>query len=261
MQNLKEFFNSTRRRLYHYTSYENGLNIIKTGCLRFGKLKKMNDINELYRPLFYTIDCEYDEEKAQSVIDHLQQISLTKDTKSRMGFDIPSMWGHYADKGNGVCLVFDKQKLLKNLPKEVLLHHAIKYSNSFHPSIIFHHSNIKIGKLNGFTIDELKQEFFTKTKDWEHEQEYRILAENEIDKKRILLPLNDSLIAVIMHNAPDISKSESIFDSQQFQELSELISKNRIGDYGYFYDKRIIRVWTGDQIWSSVNEDSIKLDV
>ena len=39
-----------------------------------------------------------------------RQISLTIDDmeQNKLGFDLHQMWGLYADKGKGVCLVFDK---------------------------------------------------------------------------------------------------------------------------------------------------------
>ena len=44
-----------------------------------------------------------------------QQISFAQDRECEdctyLGFDLHSMWGLYADKGYGVCLVFDKDKL------------------------------------------------------------------------------------------------------------------------------------------------------
>lgn len=50
-----------------------------------------------------------------------RQISLTIDDmeQNKLGFDLHQMWGLYADKGKGVCLVFDKDTLCNNLDKDV----------------------------------------------------------------------------------------------------------------------------------------------
>ena len=74
----------------------------------------MNDINELYRPLAFYYHPRHDNRNNDDIHKKMkedyykyQQISLTMDG-NRMGFDIPAMWGHYAQNGNGVCLVLTK---------------------------------------------------------------------------------------------------------------------------------------------------------
>jgi hypothetical protein len=105
----EDFYNT--EKLYHYTSFNTVLNILMTNELWFNHLKDLNDINELYRPLFYEKLSPKIEKMAEREIRLYQQVSLTRDS-CRMGFDIPAMWGHYGDKGKGVCVIFDKKKLL-----------------------------------------------------------------------------------------------------------------------------------------------------
>lgn len=251
MNAIQEEFNSIEK-LYHYTRFESCMKIIRSNTLLFGRLKDMNDINELYRPLYSTnLSCE-NTEKAQILIDKLQQISLTRDTKKMMGFDIPSMWGHYADKGNGVCLVFDKQKLLNLLSINALIlyNDKITYSSSFHSSISIKFD--RLGNVKPFSKRELKQYFFSKTKDWENEQEYRILAINDINQERLPLPLQDSIVAIIMHNALSTKKSETVFSSKEFDELSKIYNPDEIMEYSAFIDERNLRNQKGDTIWDSV---------
>lgn len=38
---------------------------------------------------------------------------------------ISAMWGHYADKNHGVCIVFDKNKLVEILKKQNCLYKAV----------------------------------------------------------------------------------------------------------------------------------------
>ena len=251
-------FNSIEK-LYHYTRFESCKKIIETNTLLFGRLKDMNDINELYRPLFNNGVDDENAEKVQSMIDKLQQISLTRDMKNKMGFDIPSMWGHYADKGNGVCLVFDKQKLLNRLSynESILFKGEIKYKSSFHSSIFAKFD--KYGNAKLFSKNELKQYFFSKTKDWANEQEYRILAINNIDQERLNIPLQDSLVAIIMHNASDVENHKAVFSSKQYDELSKIFNPDKIWEYGAFVEERNIRNNNGDTIWSTIECDNLKL--
>ena len=96
-------------KLYHYTSFESAIKILVSNKLLFGKLSNLNDINESFRPLFYSSSINH--ENALKELSKYKQISLARDGKLK-GFAIPSMWGHYAEKGYGVCLVFDKRSCL-----------------------------------------------------------------------------------------------------------------------------------------------------
>ena len=221
MNALREEFNSIEK-LYHYTSFESCKKIIETNTLLFGRLKQMNDINEFYRPLFYNNNytCK-NAKKSHEIINQLQQISLTRDNDKRgkLGFEIPSMWGHYAKKGKGVCIVFDKRKLIEcasHSGLNIIHNDKINYINNFRHEIIM--DSDKQGNVIDFSKKSIKRFFFIKTKDWEPEQEYRILAKNDTNRERLKLSLQNSLVAVIMHNASVSDKMKSIFFSKRFYE-------------------------------------------
>ena len=78
----KEEFYKTEK-LYHYTSFEKALGILETNELWFGYLKDLNDINELYRPLFYEKLSPEIEKQAKQEIGKYQQISLTRDEEMK----------------------------------------------------------------------------------------------------------------------------------------------------------------------------------
>ena len=127
----KDEFNKLEK-LYHYTSFDSCIKILLSNTLLLGKLCDLNDINELYRPLFSKTLEGTDFDYVRKELGKYQQLSLTQDDKSidRLGFDIPAMWGHYADKGRGVCLVFNKAKLLKAKPSFVLQTASVDYAQS-----------------------------------------------------------------------------------------------------------------------------------
>ena len=96
--------NNVDKMVYHYTSIESAKKILETKSLRFGRLNGMNDINESYRAIWYPHEAE-DVDKYENAVYSYRQISLTLDKPTKRGFDIPPMWGHYAQKGAGVCIV------------------------------------------------------------------------------------------------------------------------------------------------------------
>ncbi|MCR4765866.1 MAG: DUF2971 domain-containing protein [Bacteroidaceae bacterium] len=85
--------------------------------LKFGSLDGMNDINERYRPLCIPVSNETNieafSEEFYKQLSYVKQISLTRDIGKHYGFDIPAMWGHYAEMGEGVCFILDKKKIEK----------------------------------------------------------------------------------------------------------------------------------------------------
>ena len=89
--------------------------------MKFGKMFRMNDLIESNRIVFDRLvaeneeDIKYNGTYAEREMHRYQQISFSQDRKHDdavfMGFDLHTMWGLYAERGCGVCLVFDKDKL------------------------------------------------------------------------------------------------------------------------------------------------------
>ena len=139
-------------RLYHFTSFNAACKIIKSGKLKFSQSFKLNDLIESNRIVFEHILSEELLEKrngllAEAEMQSYQQISFSQDReyegRSFLGFDLHTMWGLYADKGYGVCLVFDKSMLLNCLEeKSKAYHKSIEYLNNFSNSISLNGDNI-----------------------------------------------------------------------------------------------------------------------
>lgn len=99
--------------LYHYTSFVSFVKIWLSQRLLFSPLSKMNDVQEKSvrcassNPNSIPILKAYDEIRRK-----YKQISFTMDYDSYFkGCMSTIMWGHYADKCNGVCIEFDASKL------------------------------------------------------------------------------------------------------------------------------------------------------
>jgi hypothetical protein len=119
-KSLRERF-ADMTRLYHFTNFDAACKIIESKQLRFGKLSRMNDLIENNKIVFQRVifgSLEKDKENglfAEEEMHRYQQISFSQDKyvdgKIYEGFNLHPMWGLYADRGYGVCLVFDKKKL------------------------------------------------------------------------------------------------------------------------------------------------------
>lgn len=195
----KEEFKNIEK-LYHYTSFESAVKIIETKSLKFGSLQRMNDINERYKHKYVSNkekDFYVTIKDLEKELSNIKQISLSQNTKKRCGFDIPAMWGHYAERGEGVCFVFDKQKILEEAKKNKCKSSRVLYQETCND--IFYEDKYTVKE---FFIKYLKSLFFTKTKDWSYEQEYRILNMKNTNDE-LFLDVKDALLAIIICNVSD----------------------------------------------------------
>ena len=103
--------------LFHYTKFDSVLKIISTKKLLFGDFLKMNDISESCREVF--------NELAEDELRKFQSLSFTFDKRSKRAFEIDSLWGYYAEKGNGACLVFDRNRIIKEFNRFAVFHRTI----------------------------------------------------------------------------------------------------------------------------------------
>lgn len=191
---LKEKFIHTEK-LYHYTTFYSALNILLTQSLRFGHLANTNDIYEQYKNFFYAHGADQDiKDIFYREIAKYKQISLTEDSSrenGRKGFDIPAMWGHYADKGNGVCIVFDKKRLLRHV-RHSWLKGQIKYDREFDNNIIGEDVQTK-NDITNFIKNKSDEIFFCKSEDWAYEQEFRIVTKSSVRA----LDVSDCIMCVL----------------------------------------------------------------
>lgn len=229
-------------KLYHYTSLEKALGILQTNQLWFGYLRDLNDINELYRPMFYEKVTPEIERMAQAELDKYQQLSLTRDI-CRYGFDIPAMWGHYGDKGKGVCFIFNKDKLLNSFSPGIY-HDKVEYVGPDYSFSVFF--RVKDNVIEPFTRKDINDFFFKKTCDWSYEQEYRLLVKTD-EKGRYKLPLNDSLIGIAIRDAYVEDEHHNVTTSVNYNILKKV--KNEpclILNYGNFRGSRHLQYMDDD---------------
>lgn len=193
--------------LYHYTSLKSFVKILESGKLKFNALPKMNDITEASK------DCYIEANETQSIdwenlsllanrLKNIGQISLVQDDKFP-GYALHSMWGHYAEAGEGCCLVLEKTSVIREAKIAGMFCDRVTYDDAIADVII--PSGIDVDE---YVNTDCKKLFFHKRKEWEHEQEYRIINLNFEPAIFCGLSIKDSLIAVIFHT----NCRHSIFD-------------------------------------------------
>ena len=168
------------KRLYHYTSFNSFLKIFYSKKLKFGATVNMNDIMEANKrvisnnrnqmPLFFAF---------KDTIASYKQISFTMDYDSMFkGCMSNSMWYHYGDKRNGVCIEFDFDKLRTLMPHKAKSG-AVSYKYLMKDNILLPLSAKTISDVETFVKQNLRKIFFYKTNEWKYENEYRIICQNE----------------------------------------------------------------------------------
>ncbi len=238
--------------LYHYTTMESAEKIVVSGELLFNRLEHMNDMAEFYRPLL--IEQFKDEKKIKKLLAQYWQVSLTEDREECRGFAISAMWGHYASKGRGVCLVFDKGRLLGNAPSGATCK-RVCYENEYDNSIFVP----KTEDAGAFLERNREALFFTKTNDWSYEQELRILARSCEAQPR--LPLGDSLLGIIMNFSDDVPFQESVFNSVSAKILRALVPDTPLLELGYWEGKANARTQDGSDFFDTQSTCDLDVDI
>lgn len=156
--------NTSILRLFMYTSEDSLFKILQTGKLRLSLPWNTNDVTE----------CVAQKAYAQSEgVKEFGYLCFSANPHS------PAMWGQYADRSKGACLAFDFE-VSKEEPAPVTTYRILDKGAYFENGNTFKLRAIE------YKSDRLKPvskrdepyalEFFArKSKEWEHEKEYRLL--------------------------------------------------------------------------------------
>jgi len=213
--------------LFHYTTYSAALGILLSQQMRLGPLVNKNDPLEFedHRDDGRVVNTNpSDEEFATIVGDYMNAVdekersvrfasfamdmpfyNSLKDSQENCynnlskGWARSRMWAHYADNHKGVCLIFDKENLVKSFEMAFNSNETyckeVTYTNNLYPLQESLAQNCK-SLLTSEKIDFL----FQKCQDFRDEQEYRLLL---IDKslknpdELVSFSISDSLCGVI----------------------------------------------------------------
>ena len=241
-------------RLYHFTSFESACKIVKGKRLRFGKLSQMNDLVESNKMVFQRVVFGgLDEDNlnglyAEKEMHKYQQISFAQDRyvddRIYEGFNLHPMWGLYADKGNGVCLVFDKKKL-KFADGDYA--NDVDYWDMVLPDFGFRNRS-KAG-LKAEIWRRRDEIFFRKRKEWVYEQEYRVIRRAKNEWEDNYLDVSDALSFVILCRDDSLWEGDSIWGGLHYMELKDIDKKLPILSYEFDID--------GYELWRDAPDDPI----
>lgn len=254
---MREEFKNIKK-LYHYTKFDTAIKILESHSLRYGRLHNMNDIHEndklsyvdskgttinsFHSDVLDAIDCE---------MAKYRQISLTADDdqKGKLGFDLHQMWGLYAEKGKGVCLVFDEDILCKQID-DAVLHKTVLYDTSVESFYI-----AKPNDSQSIQHDIQRQAeilFFQKRKEWEHEQEYRYIKRCLNLKKEEYLDYGDALKFIILNSV--FERVDGVKFKEMVGKLNKYAPQVPILVYGNgLFDYSLIDIIHTETIWTSSN--------
>lgn len=162
-------------------------------------------------------------ERFEKILNNYKQISFAMDKGNSKGFDIPAMWGHYAARGNGICLVLNYDKIKECITMiDYLYGNEVKYTKpAFNDITYYKHYGVSF---EDFIVSSKDDLFFHKTKDWEYEQEYRIIAIGDEIKS---LDIREFIVAAILFNR----SHNDFLNSVEYVSLSKI--NGRLGLYRY----------------------------
>ena len=167
------------RKLYHYTSFESFVKIWLSQKILLGSIENVNDFMEYKHTVEVNNPCCLPLTEAfNDVRMSFRQLSFTLDDDQMEGFKNPMMWGQYANKGRGVCMEFDFNKLFLNYKDK---------SDVFDGFVCYKDKLPKLPPINGIiTRNDIRRYIlrnkepimFTKFTVWDAENEYRIVSDN-----------------------------------------------------------------------------------
>lgn len=239
--------------LCHFTSFESALRIIGSKILLFGNFQNMNDIAEVKRESHSMYPEAFENELRM-----YKGISLTYSSDEQKAFEIDPLWGHYAQKGNGICLMFDKKELLNNYREQfpdvcIPENLKIRYSENFTNAAFTDNDYDGLRQLKQSEVVDI---FYTKHKAWEYENELRLIARS--DREKIFLELKDCLLGIIVC----FPKEELADTFVDYKVLRKILPKEKpifrydtkFGNKG-LYDENQKKIWPKGYI---VDGDTIK---
>ena len=167
------------RKLYHYTSFESFVKIWLSQKILLGSIENVNDFMEYKHTVEVNNPCCLPLTEAfNDVRMSFRQLSFTLDDDRMEGFKNPMMWGQYANKGRGVCMEFDFNKLYLNYKdKSEVFDGFVCYKDKL-PKLPPINGIITRNDIRRYILRNKEPIMFTKFTVWDAENEYRIISDN-----------------------------------------------------------------------------------
>lgn len=166
------------RKLYHYTSFESFVKIWLSQKILLGSIENVNDFMEYKHTVEVNNPCCLPLTEAfNDVRMSFRQLSFTLDDDQMEGFKNPMMWGQYANKGRGVCMEFDFNKLYLNYKdKSEVFDGFVCYKDKL-PKLPPINNQKTRNDIRRYILRNKELIMFTKFTVWNAENEYRIVSD------------------------------------------------------------------------------------
>ena len=215
--------------VFHYTSVESAFNILDQNYMRFGHLTNTNDPyeQELWGIMVIKKDGEgFRADDELSIVTQIRKacrlLCLSHDSYNQefdqvlcgvgRGWAIPSLWAHYAERHQGVCLAFGRSQLLKSTYKkaqeqDTIIASDVVYGNPPQIEEDYLYMVLEENKVqdNSSHIHQAVMEhmrsnandiFFHKDVSWVSEREFRILVISD-PAQEFGIQIDSSLVGLV----------------------------------------------------------------
>jgi len=212
--------------VYHYTTRDTALEfILPERRLKLGLFGKMNDPRDAKALLLGLSNAVSDGFECRRIITYAGQklknvckvLCVTRDDPQFCqggnvlcrGFAHSRMWAQYANNHDGVCLVFDKQKLNEAVTQGLgykgrVFHDLVKYKNNYFDGPApppLDYQEITSKGLESYLDEYVDQHhqalFFHKNTDWEAEWEHRWVLRGN-DEQEEYVYIENALIGIFL---------------------------------------------------------------
>lgn len=273
-----EYETDHNRFIYHYTKLETiEKYILPNGTMRLSQYTKTNDPKES-RNWQFEIGTNNNVDLSKYSMDKLSkwlsyelkahtnlacfskdQPDLTGDNFSdlfKRGYVKPRMWAQYANNHNGVCIVIDKSKFIKEVKRQVNSQDEVVYGDVAYVDVspMPNHNALKpqpfvinIDTLESFGRKEYvlrhlstyyKELFFQKLQDWKDESEWRCIVFTS-DANDIYIKLKHSFVGIIYGNNLKNDDIRQLMSLSEEYELEHLGLKWKNSTLWYDYPNQI----------------------
>ncbi len=206
-----------QKYIYHFTTAKSAVSrIIPSGQLKFSKFTRLNDPKENLSFGFWsildTINLEIDPELLKEIKNQIRKrirvLCFTQDYREQYGsrnfvesgFKHPRMWDRYASRNRGVCLVFHRERLIRELSQQLGTENLHTERIYYTPKLNFPRFSVEsyTRERRAFVEEYIRRHtrelFFMKHIDWRTEHEFRILYRGQQKEAFI----GDSLHGIIL---------------------------------------------------------------
>lgn len=249
-QDTKNQENEKRLLLYKYMPYEAFEKTIENWSLKLTIPYETND------PFEFMARCQHSKESTDKYI-----ITAIKNTPGMLCFStsmtVASMWGHYADKHKGVCLIFDfpciSKKFLVMDPNDTIDSYLIGNNENFEKEksllllifpVIYSSQRPPIVQENLYNdrgdhkFGQLAKLLSTKDQSWEIEKEHRIFIpikniNNSIKNRMVLSSFHMKYLkgVILGPRCPYSKDYTSLWVTQQPKKLNIYKGEYHSTDY------------------------------